>query len=152
MRLTATMLGVALLAACAPADDTAEQATEQPTEQPAGPTLADFAGTWEFLVTVEGAAEPVSVLISGSADGSDWVMTAEDRDPIPMTVSVQGDSMIGETAEYESLLREGVMVRVRTASVLADGMLTGVMTATYTTADGEELVPGTVSGTRAEVQ
>ena len=148
MRIAATALAALVLAACAPADDTPEQATEQP----AGPTLADFAGTWELTVNVEGAAGPVVVTLSGSADGSDWTMLAEGRDPVPMTVSVMGDSLISETAEYESLLREGVMVRVRTASVLADGMLTGLMTATYITPDGEELVPGTVSGTRAQVQ
>lgn len=148
MRFPATAFAVALLVACAPAEDTAEQATEQP----AGPTLADFAGTWDLTATVEGAEGPVTVVLSGSADGSDWVMHAEGRDPIPLTVTVVGDSMISESAEYESLLREGVMVRVRTASVLTDGMLTGTMVATYTTPDGDVQVPGTVSGARAQVQ
>ncbi len=141
MRSVSIALAVALLAGCAPAEEAAEQA---------GPTLADFAGTWEITTTLEGVEDPVTSTMSGSADGSGWVMMLEGRDPIPMQVSVVGDSLIGETAEYESILRDGVMVSLRTASVLSNAMMQGAVVATYTVPDGQELVVGTFTGTRMQ--
>jgi hypothetical protein len=75
-------------------------------------------------------------------------MTLEGRPDIPVQVSIVGDSLIAETAEYESVLRAGVMVSVRTANVLSNGTLVGNLVATYKTADGEEIVTGTMRGTR----
>jgi len=145
MRFLATLLIVAVCGACAPADQPAEEQADQPT----GPTLADFAGTWQSTATLEGVEEPVPTTMSGSADGSDWTMTLEGRPDIPVQVTVVGDSLIAETDEYESVLREGVMVQVRTASVLQDGTLMGNLVATYKTAEGDEVVTGTLQGTRA---
>lgn len=135
----------AFLLACTPA----EEAPEAAPEAPAGPTLADFAGTWQNSALLDGQTEPVMTTTSGSAAGTDWTMMAEGRDPIPMTATVSGDSLILVSAEYESLLRAGVMVTVRTASVLQNGALVGNLVATYRTAAGEETVNGTITGTRA---
>ena len=74
---------------------------------------------------VEGTEDPVPVTLQGSADGSDWMMMLEGRDPIPVEVSISGDSLIVQSAEYESVLREGVMVTVRTAGVMQDGGMVG---------------------------
>jgi hypothetical protein len=145
MRFLTTLLIVAV-AACAPADQPAEEAADQPS----GPTLADFAGTWQSMATLEGVEDPVPTTMSGSADGSDWTMTLEGRPDIAVHVAVVGDSLIAETEEYESVLREGVMVQVRTASVLSDGMLMGHLVATYKTAEGDEIVMGTLEGTREQ--
>ena len=144
MRFLATLLFVALCTACAPADEPADQAADQPS----GPTLADFAGTWQSMATLEGVEDPVPTTMGGSADGSDWTMTLEGRPDIAVHVAVVGDSLIAETAEYESVLREGVMVTVRTASVLTDGMLVGNLVATYKIPEGDEVVTGTLEGTR----
>ena len=141
MRSIPALLVVALFTACGPADEPAEQAS--------GPTLADFAGAWQNTVMVEGTEEPIMSTMGGSADGSDWKMTLEGRPDIPVQVSMMGDSLIAVTAEYESVLRAGVMVTVRTASVLSDGMLMGNMVATYRMPDGQEQVMGTLHGMRA---
>ncbi|HUE90347.1 MAG TPA: hypothetical protein VMO26_30045 [Vicinamibacterales bacterium] len=142
-----------LLAACT-ADD--EQAAAEPdaeaAEQPgmAGVTMADFAGTWQNTARLEGVDEPVTSTMSGSASGDDWTMSLEGRDPIPMQVSVVGDSLIGQSAEYESILRPGVMVSVRTASVLRGDVLMGNLVATYRTPEGEQRVSGSVEGRRMQ--
>ncbi len=86
--------------------------------------------------------------ISGTAAGTDWTMALEGRDPITLQVSVVGDSLIAESSEYESILRQGVMVRTRTAGAMADGMMNGTITATYRTPAGDELVTGTFTGSR----
>jgi hypothetical protein len=142
-----------LLAGCAaddgqPAGAPGAEAAEQPGM--AGMTMADFAGTWQNTARLEGVDEPVPSTMSGSASGDDWTMSLEGRDPIPMQVSIVGDSLIGQSAEYESILRPGVMVNVRTASVLHGDMLMGNMVATYRTPDGEQRVSGRIEGRRMQ--
>jgi hypothetical protein len=116
---------------------------------PAGPTLADFAGTWENTSTLTGVAAPVTSTMTGTADTTGWTMTLQGRAGIPLHVSVVGDSLIAQSAEYESILRKGVMVTTRTAAVLKDGMLVGTLMADYKTAKGVEKVAGTYEGKRA---
>ncbi len=142
MRLVPALLSLALFAACGPAEE------EESAQMPAGPTLADFAGTWQNSATLDGVADPVPSTMTSTADGSSWTMSLEGRPDIPMTVTLKGDSLIAETDQYESVLRAGVMVTVRTASVLQEGMLMGILEATYHTADGPETVSGTMHGTR----
>lgn len=139
-----------LLAACAADDDVPAEAELEPVDQPAAMTVADFAGTWENVARLEGVDEPVTSRMSGSASGNDWTMSLEGRPDIPLQVSIVGDSLIGQSAEYESVLRPGVMVTVRTASVLHDDMLMGNMVATYRTPEGEQRVAGTIEGRRIQ--
>ncbi|MEX1184338.1 MAG: hypothetical protein WEF86_14095 [Gemmatimonadota bacterium] len=143
-----------LLAACTADDEqpAAEPDAEAAAERPglAGMTMADFAGTWQNTARLEGVDEPVTSTMSGSASGDDWTMTLEGRNQIPLQVSVVGDSLIGQSAEYESILRPGVMVTVRTASVLHGDMLMGNMVATYRTPEGEQRVSGSIEGRRMQ--
>ena len=141
MRPVATLLTVALLAACTPKE-------EAPPPPPASPTLADFAGTWNVASVLEGTPDTVKSTMTGTADAASWTMSLEGRPNIPVTVSVVGDSLIGQSAEYESILRAGVMVTVRTASVMSNGALAGYLVATYKTPTGEQVVKGTMTGTK----
>lgn len=141
-----TALLLATLIACAPAEESDSMEEAAPT---AGPSLADFAGTWQNTSTLAGAEAPVASTTMGSADGMTWSMMLEGRDPIAMRASIVGDSLVLESDEYESVLREGVMVTVRTAAVMHQGMLMGNLVATYKTPDGDEVVTGTMQGARA---
>lgn len=146
MRLSAVLLACTVIVACGraeemPADTTAAAAA-------AAPTMADFAGTWNVASVLEGTPDTVRSTLTGAADGT-WTMSLEGRPNIPVTASMSGDSLIGQTAEYESILRPGVMVTVRTASVMMNGMLHGNLVATYKTPQGEQVVNGTMTGTRA---
>lgn len=141
MRFIPTLLATALFAACGGADQPAP---------PAGPSLADFAGAWQATSMLEGVENPVPSTMSLSADGSGASLSLEGRPNIPLTLAMVGDSLIAESGEYESILRAGVMVSIRFASVLSDGMMMGNMVATYRTPDGMEQVTGTTRGTRIE--
>jgi hypothetical protein len=145
MRAASIAVASIILVACGTPPD--QQQAAEPAS-PAALTLADFAGTWETTATLEGVDEPVRSTMTGSTSGDDWTLAFADRPGIPLAVSVQGDSLISESAEYESVLRPGVMVTVRTVAVLQDGDLIGRMVATYRTANGEQLVPGTSRGVR----
>lgn len=146
MRRIAAVVAAVLLTACGNGEQSAPEAAATAEAEPA--SLADFAGAWQYEVTLVGVEEPVPVTVTGSAEGDDWTMDLEGRPGIPLLVSVAGDSLISQSAEYESVLRPGVTASVRTASVLRDGGLVGNALVTYRTAAGEELVPGTVRGTR----
>jgi hypothetical protein len=145
MRFTVALLALSVVAACAPKD---EAPADSVAAAPAAPTMADFAGTWNVSSVLEGQPDTVKSTLTGTADGT-WSMTLEGRPNIPLTVSMSGDSLVAQSAEYESILRKGVMVTVRTASVLKDGMMVGNLVATYKTPQGEQVVNGTSMGMKA---
>jgi hypothetical protein len=80
---------------------------------------------------------------------SGWTLDLEGRPGVVVHPSIQGDSLVMTTDPYESILRAGVMVTVRTAAVLQDGAMVGTVEATYQTPAGQERVPGTIRSTRA---
>jgi hypothetical protein len=84
----------------------------------------------------------------GTSDPATWTLSLEGRPAIKLNVSIVGDSLVSESEEYESVLRKGVKVTVRSAAVMKDGKMVGNVVATYKTATGTEVVPGTVEGTR----
>ncbi|NIP78840.1 MAG: hypothetical protein GWM90_06420 [Gemmatimonadetes bacterium] len=63
-------------------------------------------------------------------------------------LAVEGDSVVSEIGPYESILREGVMVTVRSVSRIQDGRMIGTMEARYQGADSVTVVNGTMEGTR----
>lgn len=150
MRRYTPVLMAALFAACGGAEDDMPEAEMPAAEtEPAAVSVSDFAGTWRTVAMIEGTPDPVMSTLSSSDDGSGWTMTLEDRDPVALTASMSGDSLVLMSDPYESILREGVTVTVRTAGVLSDGRLVGKMIATYQTPDGQEVVSGTIESTRS---
>jgi hypothetical protein len=146
MRIVPILVFVALVAACGGGEDA--PAMDAAASESAAVTMADFAGTWQNTAMLEGTPDPVSTILAGSADGMQWTMTLEDRDPVAMTASMAGDSLVLVSEPYQSILREGVTVSVRTAGMLVDGRMVGTLVATYRTPDGEEVVRGTIEGVR----
>lgn len=147
MRTTFGITVLLILSACGAGEEDAP-AVDQAAVAPAGSgTMAsDFHGTWEGEAVLEGTPDPVPVTIEGAASG--WTMTLPGRDRVALTASVSADSLILESEPYESILQEGITVRIRTASVLQDGRMTGAVAATYLTPEGERVVPGTLESTR----
>ena len=145
MRVLSALFCVLLIAACAPPEQTPEPTDADP--EPAL-TLTDFAGTWDAEVTLEGVEEPVQTQLEGSTDGSEWTMILEGRDPIPLSATVAGDSLITESDPYESILRPGTTTRVRTANVLQGENMSGTVRVAYDTDEGQEIVRGTIEATR----
>lgn len=146
MRRAALALSFALLAACAPKDD-APAAGDPAVQAPAAPTIADFAGNYAVTAIIGTDTVPSTMMLT--ADGAGSTMSLEGRPNIAVTVSMSGDSLVTQSAEYESVLRAGTMVTVRTAAVRgADGGLTGSMVATYKAAGGETVANGTITGSK----
>ncbi len=147
MRVLKLMAVGAVLVACSPAEKEPEAEMAAPA-MAAMPMVADFAGTWNGEAMVDGTPDPVKSVLTIAADGT-GTMTLEGRSAIPVTTSMSGDSLVIVSAEYESVLRKGVMVSTRVASVMVDGMMKGNMVATYKTPDGPTEVKGTMTSTKA---
>jgi hypothetical protein len=146
MRFAVALLAVAAAVGCAkkeePAPDSAAMAA------PAAPTVADYAGTWNISSVLEGTPDTVKSTITVSPDGS-CNLTLEGRPNVACTTSMSGDSLVTQSAEYESVLRKGVKVTVRTAAVMSGGAMNGTLIANYKMPTGDQVVNGTITGTKA---
>ncbi len=138
-----------LLLSCAGSDQPAPE-SEEMASTPAMVSPADFAGTWELNVLLEGTPDPVPAVLE-SSDGMMWTLTLPNRDPMQTDSYLSGDSLVVQSPEYESVLRDGVMVSTRSAVVLQGERMIGHMVATYRTAEGAERVHGTMEGARASM-
>lgn len=148
MRILSTLLVVTLVAACGgEADEAPAEESAAPTMEAEGPSMADLAGTWNAMAMLDGVEEPVASEIVVAENGT-WIMTLTDRDPMMMDMSMSGDSTVLTSPEYESVIREGVMVTVRTALVFDGDNMMGTLQATYRTPEGTEIVGGTLEGSR----
>ena len=145
MRRLALVLSTVLLAACAkPETPPAADASLAPTIN-----LADVAGTWMAQATAAGS-DSVIVMFSmtASADPAGWTMNLTDRDPVPMTITVSGDSILHSAGPYSSVLRAGVQVSVNGSMRFVDGKLVGPSVAHYAMSGTDSTINLWVTATR----
>ena len=148
MRRLVLALSAALLAGCSKPD-------APPAEPPAPPpaatlNLADLAGTWNMKTMAEGSDSALvtyTMTLTGTTEG--WTINFPGRDPMPMTATVSGDSVMTTVAPYESVLRKGVQVSTNSVVRLVDGKLVGTTIARYATSGADSVVRLRMEGTRA---
>jgi hypothetical protein len=134
MRITLAVLVLAAVA-CGRTDETemADSAAAAPAAMPAGVNLADLAGTWNAQVRAEGSDSVlVTYTMNATADPSGWTITLPGRDPMPVRVTTDGDSIMTFVGPYESVLRPGVQVTTDGVMRVMDGRLVGTTIARYT--------------------
>lgn len=146
MRRIALVLSTVLVAACAkPETPPAADMTAAPSIN-----LADLTGTWTSVTTAPGSDSAlVTSTIIASADPMAWTITLPGRDPIPMNVTVSGDSLMTASGPYESVLRPGVQVSTTGVLHLVNGQLTGPMVAHYTTTGADSVLNLVSTATKA---
>ena len=115
----------------------------------AGDTSA-FAGTWNMRVMPEGRDTTVLTFTLTATGGSEgWTLSFPDRAPVPVTVvSRDDDGATIEAGPYESPLRKGAQVRIRSEMRLDGGKLVGETTAHYDVTTPDSVVRLRVEGTR----
>jgi hypothetical protein len=153
-RWLALALGMALIG-CAGEETTEDEMVEDTTAlapEPAGPSLADFAGTWTFTGTTETGETPPPYELTATADQSSWTFRFPDfpdREAIPVRVlEVSGDSVVTETDWFESALRPGLQVWTHSVYRLEGDRITGDLVAHYETTEPDSVIHITVEGTR----
>jgi hypothetical protein len=145
---------ILVVAACAkkeqPANDTAAAMT-QPAAAPE-PTLAlaDVAGKWQFASTPTSGKDTSATpwVLDATADTTGWTMTFPDKQVVPLQVSVAGDSIMVSSAEFSSQRRKGTKVKTESVMRLADGKLSGMTNAHYTTKGADSTLTLRTEGTR----
>ena len=115
----------------------------------ANAALATFAGTWNVRGLNEAGDSIVGYQIVATADTSGWTVILPGRDPIPLRVSVDGDSVTTDAGPYESVLRPGVQVTTHAIARVVDGKLVGHTVARYATAAADSVVQIRMDGTKA---
>jgi hypothetical protein len=145
MHRPAALTAVLALAACG-----AKEPPPEPPPPPPPPTFTDFAGHWNVVSHLDGVADSVPSVLTSRPDGGGWMLNLEGRDSIPMRGSMSGDSLVLLSEPYQSVVRERVTVQVRTASVLVNGAMQGRLVATYNYPDSQQVVTGTITGSRAQ--
>ena len=137
----------ALLISCAPADQPADEPVME--EMAAGLSLADVAGTWTVRVLNEAGDSTLTTYeLNATAETTGWTTTLQGREPMAFSVTVDADSIMSALGPFESVLRPGVMVTSESVFRLRDGMLTGTLTAHYTTTAADSVLHGRLEGTR----
>lgn len=133
------------------ADETEAMAEETEAMEPmAAITLADFAGTWSVnAMTETGDSTLITFTMNATEDPAGWTMAFPDGPTVAGTVTLSGDSVIGEYGPYESQLREGIMVTVRSVTRMEGDRIVGTFVATYETDSPDSVLNGRLEGTRA---
>ena len=138
-----SLAGVAL-ALCAGA-----AAAQQPPAKPKAISLADVAGKWKLRATDLNGSNPVEIVLTATADSSDWLLVGANRPPIrERIIAVAGDSIVAEAGPYESFLLKGVQVRQRDVYRLEGGKLVGMLYGTYALPRGDSTTVRRIEGTR----
>jgi hypothetical protein len=152
----AMCLCAAVLAGCAKKDNAAVDtstmaASTAVTTTPTPVNLADVAGKWNVraVPTTGTDTTPTNSVITATSTTSGWTITFAGRPPIPMTVSVDGDSIMTTAGPYQSARRKGVQVTTNGVMRLQGGNLVGQTTAHYKVKTPDSVLVLTTTGTRA---
>jgi hypothetical protein len=150
----ALALSGALFIACVDTDEDADEMP--PVQEPAGEMapapamnpLAAYAGEWDGTSYLE-SGDTVHYTMTATDNTTGWMLDLPDRDPMPMRIlSSSADSVVAEVGPYESVVREGVMVTVRTVSRLQGERMVGTFRATYQEGDSTTVANGRTEATR----
>jgi hypothetical protein len=110
----------------------AEPIVEPAPAPPPAFALADAAGKWNYVAkSPTGDTVLVTGELNATADTAGWTIALAGRKPIPMTVTVDGDSAITKAGPYPSVLRKGVNVTVEGVLRMSGGKMVGTSVAHY---------------------
>jgi hypothetical protein len=150
MRRLMLVLSAAMMVGCAKKEEIPEVVTEPPAPvAPAPLDMAAVAGTWE-MKTMGATSDSVltTFTLEATADTSGWLMAFPKRTPMAMNITIDADSVISVSPQYESVLRKGAKVQTNTVFHLVDGKLVGRTTAHYTGGGADSVVQLRSEGTK----
>ncbi|MGE0555073.1 MAG: hypothetical protein AB7R55_16710 [Gemmatimonadales bacterium] len=140
---------IGLLVACGGAEEAPRaDTTAAAVAAPVGVDLASLAGTWTLRTTPDGQDTVITseLVLTGTTEG--WTMTMPGRDPVPVRVRVDGDSIMTETGPFPSALRAGATVTTNAVYRVEGDKLVGTLTAHYEGTAADSLLTGRQEATR----
>ena len=134
------------------ASSTSSATTTTTTTTPAPLNLADVAGKWNMRsVPLSGDTSATTYVLTATANTSGWSMTFPGRaTPVPVKVSVDGDSIMLAAGPYSSVRRKGVQVTTNGVARLQNGSIVGSTTAHYKVKSADSVLVLSTTGTRAQ--
>lgn len=127
----------------------AEPAVAPAPAPPPAFSLADAAGKWTYVAkTPTGDTVLVTAELNATADAAGWTIAFPGRKPIPMTVTVSGDSAITKAGPYPSVLRKGVTVTTEGVVRMSGGKMVGTSTAHYSVKTADSVRALVIEATR----
>ena len=146
-----------LIGACsssdrAEGDSALEAAAAAVTPAASTPTisLSQLAGRWNLRAVPEAGTDttPTNVVLNATADTTGWTMVMGTQ-TVPLQVRVVGDTILTESAEYESTRRQGVKVTTRGSMRLVGDSIVGTTIARYSVAGPDSVMRLRTVGKRA---
>jgi|ERR1700680_721404 len=125
--------------------------TTSTTTAPAPINLADVAGKWNMRsVPMSGDTSATTYVLTATNSTSGWTITFPGRKPIPVKVTVDGDSISLAAGPYASVRRKGVQVTTYGVSRVQNGSMVGSTTAHYKVKSADSVLVLNTTGTRAQ--
>ncbi len=120
------------------------------TTDPAMLSLGEIAGTWNMRSVPESGADTAATtyVLDAKADTAGWTITFPNREPVPVRVWAQGDSIVTESS-YQSVRRAGVQVTTHSVFRFRGDSLVGNSVARYSTTGADSVLRLRSSGVRA---
>jgi len=121
------------------------------TTAPAPINLADVAGKWNMrAVPISGDTTATNYVLTATSNTSGWTITFPGRAPMAVKVSTDGDSIMIDAANYQSVRRKGVQVSTNSVVRLQGGNIVGSTTAHYKVKTPDSVLTLSMTGTRAK--
>lgn len=113
--------------------------------------LSDVAGGWDVVARPASGPDTTSTRarLNATADTTGWTMVMGKNKPVPVHVTVSGDSITQTSDPYPSIRRKGVTVRTVGTFRLQDGKLIGTTVAHYNVKTADSVLVLKTEGTRA---
>jgi len=146
------LTGITALAACNRAQDqpAADTAAAAPGTAAAAISLAALAGRWRMRsISETGDTTLASYELVATSDTTGWTFILPDRPPIPVRVSIVGDSIRTEGGPFESTLRKGVQVTLTGVLRLEGDKLSGTTVAHFAGSGPDSVLHVRTEGARA---
>ena len=151
MRIAALLVCAVVAVGCsskedAPAVDTMAVA---PPAVPAS-SVASMSGMWNVNVMPVGRDTVLTSYVLNATDTTNWTFTFTGRsDAIPMRVTgTSGDTLLTEAGPFESGVRSGQQVSVKSKNWIQDGKLMSLVDANYAGTPADSIVKLRSEGTR----
>ncbi|HMH86714.1 MAG TPA: hypothetical protein VK529_12265 [Gemmatimonadaceae bacterium] len=102
-------------------------------------------------VPLSGDTSATTYVLTATANTSGWSMKFPGRaTPVPVKVSVDGDSIMLAAGPYSSVRRKGVQVTTYGVARLQSGSIVGSTTAHYKVKSADSVLVLSTTGTRAQ--